>query len=220
MNDAAINAELDRKVLEIDAGQGAATLRAVHDFLGRFVRYPSKHAQVAHTLWCAHTHCMDFWYTTPRLAFMSAEKKSGKTRALEVTEMLTPGAILSFNASPAALVRKVAQGGCTILYDEIDGVFGSAKLEENNADVRSILNSGYKRGAKALRCVTGGGRKVELEELNAYAPVALAGLKGLPDTLASRSILIRLRRRAPDGSSGAIPNQTGAANRGCDLSEA
>src|SRR5215468_4095584 len=138
MNDAAINAELDRKVLEIDAGQGAATLRTVHDFLGRFVRYPSNHAQVAHTLWCAHAHCVDQWHFTPRLALMSQEKESGKTRALEVTELLTPGALLSFSLSPAALVRKIAEGGCTILYDEIDALFGSAKRVEANIDVQSI----------------------------------------------------------------------------------
>jgi len=195
--EAATNVELDAKVIEIDAGQGAATLWAVHNFLGRFVRYPSPHAQVAHTLWCAHAHCTDFWHITPRLAFMSAEKESGKTRALEVTELLTPGALLSFNLSPAALVRKVAEGGCTILFDEIDALFGSSKRQEDNAAVQSVLNSGYKRGAKALRCVKVG-KGIELEELPAFAPVALAGLKSLPDTLASRTIIVRMRRRAPD----------------------
>ena len=40
MNDAAINAELDKKVLEIDAGQGAATLQAVHDDIARVAALP------------------------------------------------------------------------------------------------------------------------------------------------------------------------------------
>jgi hypothetical protein len=174
-----------------------ALLTEVHDFLGRFVAYPSPHAQVAHTLWCAHTHCMEQWHTTPRLAFMSEEKESGKTRALEISELLTPGALLSFNASPAALVRKISAGGVTILYDEIDALFGSAKREEGNLDVRSVLNSGYRRGAKTHRCVTIG-KRIKVEELDAFAPVALAGLRNLPDMLASRAIIIRMRRRAPD----------------------
>jgi hypothetical protein len=38
---------------------------------------------------------------------------------------------------------------------------------------------------------------VGLEELSVFAPVALAGLRTLPDTLASRSIFIHMRRRAP-----------------------
>jgi len=43
----------------------------VEKFLGRFVCYPSEHAHVAHVLWIAHTHCMDAWESTPRLAFLS-----------------------------------------------------------------------------------------------------------------------------------------------------
>jgi hypothetical protein len=133
---------------------------------------------------------MDAWYTTPRLAFMSQEKESGKSRALEITDLLVPGPILSVNISPAALVRRVAEGGNTILYDEVDALFGSISREEANLDVRSILNAGYRRGAKVQRCITVG-KRFEVEDLDAFAPVALAGLRNLPDTLASRAIISR-----------------------------
>jgi hypothetical protein len=63
-------------------------LDLVESYLSRFVAYPSEHALVAHTLWIAHTHLMEEFDTTPRLAFMSAEPMSGKTRALEVSEHL------------------------------------------------------------------------------------------------------------------------------------
>ena len=191
------NAQLDALVIDMDTRQGEVMLKAVYDFIGRFVIYPSDHARIAHTLWIAHTHCMSAWYTTPRFAFMSAEKESGKTRALEVTERLVPGPLLSISISLAALVRRVAEGGATVLYDEIDALFGSAAREESNLDVRSILNGGYRRGATVHRCVTIG-KRIEVEALEAFAPVALAGLRELPDTLASRSIIIRMRRRAPD----------------------
>jgi hypothetical protein len=135
--------------------------------------------------------------TTPRLAFMSAEKESGKSRALEVTALFVPEPIMSISASPAVIVRLVSAGKPTILYDEIDGVFGNAKVQEANTDLRSILNGGYRRGAKVYRCNTSG-KKVEVEALDAFAPVAVAGLRSLPDTLASRSIFIHMRRRSPD----------------------
>ena len=64
----------------------AVLLSDVYDFLGRFIAYPSDHARVAHTLWIAHAHLMDSWFTTPRLAFMSAEKESGKTNCAGVIE--------------------------------------------------------------------------------------------------------------------------------------
>ena len=172
-------------------------LDLVESYLRRFVAYPSEHALVAHALWIAHAHLIECFDTTPRLAFMSAEKESGKTRALEVTALLVPDPILSMSASPAVMVRLVSAGKPTILYDEIDAVFGTAKAQEANGDLCAILNGGYRRGAKVHRCVTHG-RKVETEELDAFAPVAVAGLRDLPDTLASRSIFIRMKRRAPD----------------------
>jgi uncharacterized protein DUF3631 len=92
---------------------------------------------------------------------------------------------------------RLVSGRPTILYHEIDGVFGNAKVQEANTDLRSVLNGGYRRGAKVHRCVTHG-KKIETEELDAFAPVAVAGLRDLPDTLASRSIFIRMKRRAPD----------------------
>jgi hypothetical protein len=42
------------------------------------------------------------------------------------------------------------------------------------------------------------GKTVEIEELPAYAAVALAGLGWLPDTIMSRAVIIRMRRRAAD----------------------
>jgi hypothetical protein len=39
---------------------------------------------------------------------------------------------------------------------------------------------------------------VRTEEIPAYCAVALAGLGGLPDTILTRSVIIRMRRRAPD----------------------
>ncbi len=59
------------------------------------------------------------------------------------------------------------------------------------------MNSGHRRGAVAGRCVVRG-KIVETEEIPSFAAVALAGLGWLPDTILSRSIIVRMRRRAPD----------------------
>jgi hypothetical protein len=177
---------------------GAALLDQVYAFLGRFIVYPDRHAQVAHTLWVAHTHLMAAWETTARLAFLSPEPASGKTRALEITELLVPRPAPAINVSPAYLVRKVQaeEGLPTILFDEIDAVFGP-KAREGNEDVRALLNAGYRRGATVGRCVMHGSVAVP-EELPAFCAVALAGLNDLPDTIHSRAIIIKMRRRAPD----------------------
>jgi hypothetical protein len=188
------NAELDQFTQQSDANRGQTVLRQVHDFLGRFVVYPSGHAQIAHALWIIHSHLMDRWDTTPRIAFLSAEPASGKSRALEVSELLVPAPVIAVNVSPAYLFRKVgAEEGATILFDEIDTVFGPKA--KDNEEIRALLNAGHRRGAVAGRCVARG-QTVVTEEISAYAAVAVAGLGWLPDTILSRSIIVRMRRRA------------------------
>src|SRR5829696_3503254 len=172
-------------------------LDEVEAFLGRFVAYPSEAARIAHTLWIAHTHFMECWESTPRIAFLSPEPGSGKSRALEVTEPLVPRPVHAVNTTPAYLFRKVSDpvGPPTILYDEIDTVFGPKA--KDNEDIRGMLNAGHRRGATAGRCVVKG-KIVETEELPAYCAVALAGLNDLPDTIMTRSVVVRMRRRSPD----------------------
>ena len=182
---------------EVKADDGVAILDAVHAFLKRFVAYPSEHSHVAHTLWIVHTHLMDAFDSTPRIAFLSPEPSSGKSRALEVTALIVPRPVESVNVTPAYLFRKVGSedGRPTILYDEIDTVFGPKA--KDNEEIRGLLNAGHRKHSTAGRCVVRG-KQVFTEEIPAYCAVALAGLGGLPDTILSRSIVVRMRRRAPN----------------------
>lgn len=172
-------------------------LDEVEAFLRRFVAYPSEHARVAHTLWIAHTHQLDVFDSTPRIAFLSKEAGSGKSRALEATEPLVPNPVQAVNVTPSYLFRRVAaeNGRPTILYDECDTLFGH-RVSEKAEEVRGLINAGHRRHGVAGRCVVRGS-EVHTEELPAYAAVALAGLGGLPDTIISRSIVVRMKRRAP-----------------------
>ena len=70
----------------------AANEVAVHAFLARFVAFPSPAAHVAATLWVAHCHMVEAFESSPRLALLSPEPGSGKTRVLEVCELLVPNA--------------------------------------------------------------------------------------------------------------------------------
>jgi hypothetical protein len=140
---------------------------------------------------------MDEWDSTPRIAFLSPEPGSGKTRALEVSETLVPRPVEAVNTTPAYLFRKVSDpdGLPTILFDEIDTIFGPRA--KDNEEIRGMLNAGHRRGAMAGRCVVRGA-VVTTEELPAYCAVAMAGLGDLPDTILTRSVIINMRRRAPN----------------------
>lgn len=182
--------------LQEAAISGSDVLDAVHAYLGRFVAYPCPHSHVAHALWIAHTHLMDVWETTPRIAFLSTEPGSGKTRALEVTRALVPRAVHSMNATPAFLFRSMASedGLPTILYDEIDTLFGP--LARGNEEVRALINGGHHRGAMVGRCICRG-EDIVPEQIPSFCAVAMAGLGYLPDSIRTRSILIQMRKRAP-----------------------
>lgn len=174
---------------------GAALLDEVEAFHRRFNVFPLDAAYAAVVLWDAHAHLLDCFDSTPRLAFLSPEPGSGKSRALEIVETLVPQPMAAVNASPAALFRAVsgAEGRPTILFDEIDTVFGPKAGD--NEELRGFLNAGHRRGQLTYRCVGDGGNQT-VQGFPSYCGVAVAGLGSLPDTILTRSIIIRMRRRA------------------------
>jgi hypothetical protein len=173
----------------------AAVLDDARTFLERFIAYPEPEAAVAHTLWIAHAHLIDAFENTPRLAFLSPEPGSGKSRCMELTEALTPRPVLSVNSSVAYVFRKISDeaGLPTLLMDEIDAVFSNGK-GDGNEDLRGLLNSGYRKGATAGRAAIRG-KEIVTEEWPSFCAVALAGLNQLPDTLMTRSIVVHMKRR-------------------------
>jgi hypothetical protein len=176
------------------APDGGVVLGLARDYLKKYAAYPSDHALVAHTLWCAHCHLLEAFDSTPRIAFLSAFPKSGKTRALEATEPLVCRPVSTVNASANYLFRKAgdAAGPPTVLFDEIDTIFGPKAKEHE--DIRGFINSGHRKGATYGRCRVVG-NSVIAEESPCYAAVAMAGLGWLPDTVLSRSVVIRMDRQ-------------------------
>lgn len=178
---------------------GAEMLERVAQWLARFVAYPNPHALHAHAAWIMHTHVVDCFENTPRIAFLSAEPGSGKSRALEVTEPLITDPVLTVNVSVSYLFRRiaVAEGEPlpTVLFDEVDAVF-TKRAGESTEELRGMINSGYRRGASTGRAVVKG-KEITTEEWPTFCPVALAGLDDLPDTIMTRAVVVRMRRRSP-----------------------
>ena len=168
----------------------------LHATLGRFVAFPSEHHGVAATLWIIHTHCMDAAESTPRLAILSPEPRSGKSRLLELIELHAPNPRNTVNITQAALFRIIEKERPTLLLDEADSYLGPQTAKQHE-DIRALVNAGHRRGAQTFRCV-GEGAKMDVKAFPAYCAVALAGLGILPDTIMDRSIVIPMRRRRPE----------------------
>jgi hypothetical protein len=150
---------------------------------------------VALALWVLHTHAIAGAYTTPYVSITSAEKACGKTRLLEVLEVLVARPWFTARTTAAALTRKIEAEQPTLLLDESDAAFKSDK--EYAEGLRGLLNSGYRRGGKTTVCV-GHSANIKTRDFSTFSAKAIAGIGELPDTVASRSIPVRLKRRAPD----------------------
>ena len=81
-------------------------LDALEEFIARYVVLtPEQRTAVA--VWILHTHAIDAAETTPYLAIGSPSKRAGKSRLLEVLELLVHKPLMAANVSPAALFRSL-----------------------------------------------------------------------------------------------------------------
>jgi Protein of unknown function (DUF3631) len=175
-----------------ERSEGAHLLDALIVFARRYVVMSDSQA-VAVALWTVHTHALDGCEQSPLLAITSAEKRSGKTRLLDVLELLVSNPWRVITPSEAVVFRKIDADSPTLLLDEVDAIF-NPKANGATEGLRALLNAGNRAGTMVPRCV---GPSQALTSFSVFCPKALAGIRDLPETISDRSIPIRLKRRAP-----------------------
>ncbi|MFD6421358.1 DUF3631 domain-containing protein [Streptomyces sp. NPDC060198] len=176
------------------ASEGEAVLVDLREQIRRYVVLPSEEAFTAVSLWVAATHLQTAWQHAPRLAVVGPAKRCGKSRLLDVITESVHNPLITVNASAAAVFRSITDTPPTLLVDEADTLFGSAKVAEKNEEMRGLLNAGHQRNRPTLRV---SGPNHEVAKFPTFAMAALAGIGDLPDTIMDRSIVIRMRRRRP-----------------------
>jgi len=144
----------------------------------------------AMALWTVFAHIAGGAAVCPNLAFVSATKACGKSTALDVVSRLIPRSINIANITSTSLFRAVEAAHPSLIIDEADTMF------KQNDELRCLLNAGFTRSAaQVLRTV---GDDYEPRVFTVWAAKAFALIGRLPDTLESRSVVIRMRRRLPD----------------------
>lgn len=155
----------------------------------------SHHQCVAVALWILHTHAIEAAETTPYLSIRSAEKRSGKSRLLEVVELLTPKPLKTENISAAALAHSIASGA-TLLLDEVDSIFKTnGNRSETQEMLRGILDGGFRITGKYVR-MAGQGTNMTPKEFSTFGAKMLAGIGRLPGTLDDRSVILNMKRKS------------------------
>jgi Protein of unknown function (DUF3631) len=170
----------------------AAQLEKTKVFTRRFV-VVGRHELTAIALWNAHTFVFKSARATPYLHPHSPEPGSGKTTLLDVLELIACNAVQADGLSEAALYRLIAKVRPTLLFDEVDAVFGK-RNSDSTEGIRQVLNSGYRKDKKVWRCVP---PAHDVEPFDVYCPKALSGLNELPRTLAHRAIPIAMQPPLP-----------------------
>jgi len=165
----------------------------LYDFFGTYVSFPSEQAHEAVCGWVVHTWCVEAFESTPRLMVTSPEKQSGKTRLFECVELVAYRPIRASSTTPAALFRSIGEGIRTFLMDEADTYLGW-KTQDKHEDLRNLVNTGHRKGGVVLRTERVA-KDHEVKEWPTFAPIALAGIGDLPDTIMDRSIVIAMKRQ-------------------------
>lgn len=147
---------------------------------------PTIHAAA---LWAAFTWFVDVVNVAPIANITAPEKRCGKTVMLGALARLSCRPLAVSNIAPAALFRALELWTPTLLIDEVD-----AFLAEHE-EARGILNAGFTRDtAFVIRCV---GDDHTPTRFNVWGAKVLCGIGKIADTLADRSIPLRLRRKMP-----------------------
>lgn len=173
---------------------GADLLDTLRTAIRKYVILPDDHAYDAVTCYIAATYGVAAWEHATRLMILSPEKRCGKSRLLDIIEATCHNPLITVNISPAALVRSINDDPPTLLLDEADTVFGK-KAADNNEDLRGILNAGHQRSRPYIRWDAATNSP---EKCPTFSMAVLAGIGNMPDTIMDRSVIIRMRRRAPD----------------------
>ena len=137
-------------------------------------------------IWSLGTHCFQCFPIFPRLAMTSPEKECAKTLLLRVLKCTSARPVIITNANIAPLFRMISVNRPSIFLDEADNYLN------DKPDLLALLNDGYAAGGRVWRCE---GEKNEVKEFDVFAPVAIAMINRPPDTLLSRSIEIRMKRK-------------------------
>jgi hypothetical protein len=188
---AQFNSEKPTPIVQSE-GTAAALLSRVVGFIERFIVLRDHHQAVALALWVVHTHAFGAADSTPYPLITSPEKRSGKSRLLEVLNLLVARGWHVSGVSEAVLFRKIEKICPTLLLDEVDSIF--ATYSEKTEPIRALINAGSRRGSQVSRCV---GRDHDVEDFAVFCPKCLAGIETgrLPETIRDRSIPIRLQRK-------------------------
>ena len=153
------------------------------------LEFPTEGEYLYESLWDAATYFQSIFDTFPYV-YYSGVKRCGKTKALTVHSAIAFNAIFTNNMSVASIFRLVQNGRVTLLLDESEKLSSPDRAQE----FRSLLLSGYKRGAVVYRVEKDSKEKLVPTAFEVYSPKCLANIGGIESVLEDRCRVVVLQR--------------------------
>ena len=165
----------------------------IADLVEQIMRYVvlADHASLAAAIWCLHAHALAAAFHSPRLTATSPTMRCGKSTLLRTISRLVPRPLPTANITPAAMFRVIEACKPTLLIDEADS------FAHENEELRGVINSSHCRlDAFVIRAVPAGDY-YEARQFSTWAAMAIASIGKVASTIADRSIMIPMERKAP-----------------------
>ncbi len=162
----------------------------------RYLEFPREQATgigATLALWSLFTYVFRAWLSVPYLS-IGGPLKSGKSTVFRILAQVVFRPLPSSNLTAPCLFRTLHEHGGTMLMDEAER---PCERTPEAAELRSVLLAGYQADMPARRLEPCGNGYRSME-FDVYGPKAFAAISRLPETLASRSIRIRMFRAGPE----------------------
>lgn len=175
----------------LEAVDGAALLGELGAFFSRYVVLPAGGADLL-AAFVLLTYAVEAFDTVPYLAILSPTPRCGKSRLLELIEMVTWRPWLTTAATGPVIYRRIERLHPTLLLDEAEVV---RQRGDAAGIVRALLQAGYRRGVVVSRCV---GENFEDRDFDIFGPKVFAAIGRLSGTLLDRCIVLEMQRKRRD----------------------
>ena len=139
------------------------------------------------TLWVCMTWFVDVATVLPLAVITAPEKGCGKTTLLTAMSKMAQRPMQVAGTTTAFLFRVIELEAPTLFIDETD------TFMRDNEELRGLINSGHTRDSAFIGRVVGDNHEPKL--FSTWCAKALSGIGHLPETIESRAIILKMRRK-------------------------
>lgn len=174
-----------------EEGFALKLFQRIRSYITEFVFFKDIRLPDLLSLWIMGTYVFSIFKYYPYL-HISAEKRSGKTRLLEVMSEISFKAQKTINITEAVLFREVENERPTLFLDEIERL---RKVDrEFYGTLMRVLNSGFQNSIPVKRCIRTT-NDFSPKTYSVYSPKCLVGINDLDDVVKDRTIPIKMVRK-------------------------